>query len=296
MTYFIQKLSLTLTCMITLVGCQTSEKITQNADQVKLWNIVEALKQQQVSLKKINYRFLSQIDRYNHPKSIEINQQWEELEIERQRQFINFWRAEGHIYQQISQPEMNFSTLFTQVNPPNIKVKPLLDQLKPIIQFEQSLLKKYPQALANHRSELSIFNTKNDDILWVVAYADLEQWRVDLLKKQQLIMAYQAQQIAFVPDYTITTQYYLEALAKSNSVIEGEKYEAQMFLGSTDINKTQPRMTVDGKAIPVYNGKGKVRFSPTKTGTYSWRGSITFKHLGRDTTFIAKKQYKVVPK
>lgn len=299
MKYFIHKIALSLVCFVALLGCQTNEQIIQNADQVKLWHIVKAFELQQASLKKMNHKFLSQIDRSTHPKGLETKQQWKKLEMALQKQLIKINQAEDHIYQIIQQPDLKLSTLFTQVKPKRIEVSPLIALLKPVIEFEQLLVKQYPQALANQvntSKSLTLFNTRNDDISWVVAYADLEEWKVDLLKKQQLMIAYQAQQIAFVPKHTFTTQYYLEALATSNTVVEGEKYEAKMFLGSTAINKARPRMTLNGRPIPIYNGKGNVNFSPTKPGTYSWQGSITFKDKGKDTTFMIKKQYKVVPK
>lgn len=299
MKYFIHKIALSLVCVVALMGCQTNEQSFQNADQVKLWHIVKAFGRQQANLKKMNHKFLSQIDRSTHPRGLETKQQWKKLKIALQKQLIKINQAEDHIYKIIQQPDLKLSTLFTQVKPKRIEVSPLIALLKPVIEFEQLLTKQYPQALVNqvHTSKnLTLLNTSNDDISWVVAYADLEDWKVGLLKKQQLIMAYQAQQIAFVPKYTFTTQYYLEALATSNTVVEGEKYKAKMFLGSTTINKARPRMTLNGRPIPVYNGKGNVNFSPTKPGTYSWQGSITFKSKGKDTTFMVTKQYKVVPK
>jgi hypothetical protein len=299
MKYFIHKIALSLVCFVALLSCQTNEQIIQNADQVKLWHIVKAFGRQQANLKKMNYKFLSQIDRSTHPKALDTKQQWKKLEIALQKQLIKINQAEDHIYNIIQQPDLKLSTLFTQVKPKRIEVSPLIALLKPVIEFEQLLVKQCPQALANQvntSKSLTLFNTRNDDISWVVAYADLEEWKVGLLKKQQLMMAYQAQQIAFVPKDTFTTQYYLEALATSNTIVEGDKYEAKMFLGSTATNKARPRMTVNGRPIPIYNGKGNVSFSPTKPGTYSWQGSITFKNKGKDTTFMIKKQYKVVPK
>jgi gliding motility-associated protein GldM len=87
--------------------------------------------------------------------------------------------------------------------------------------------------------------------------------------------------------------------AESKVVAAGTKYIAEMYLTASSKAIT-PTMTMDGRAIQVKDGKGKVEFTATP-GAYNeegnakktWTGKITIKRNGRDSSFTVKQEYIV---
>ncbi|WP_299459441.1 hypothetical protein [uncultured Microscilla sp.] len=294
----LKKICLLLGSAYTLLGCQPNSE----ADWHKLWTTTQTFNQQKRVILHHNRKYLAQLPVYKtSQKRLRLRNQWTDLHTRVKTQLLTLDSIADALYQSIKQPKTNnVATQFVKAGDQQVSVNQLKKMLQPVIHFEDSLHQKYPQILKVKeapRSVLRIFSTPNRYIAWAVAYTDLAQWQVTLLKKQQLILARQAKIIEFIPEYKTTPKLYLEAFAPSNSVIEGEKYEALMFLSRTGINKSSaPKMTVNGKPIPVYNGRGSVKFRPNKPGIYTWQGSVTFKDRGRDTTFTFKRQYKVLPK
>lgn len=89
---------------------------------------------------------------------------------------------------------------------------------------------------------------------------------------------------------------YTGISAERSVLRSGEVYRASMAIAAYP-SRTKARMTVNGKPIKVEDGIGKVRFKTTyPLGRKIWRGSITFKNRGRDTTFKIEKEYFVVPR
>ncbi len=88
--------------------------------------------------------------------------------------------------------------------------------------------------------------------------------------------------------------------ADSRVVAAGTKYVADLFLAASS-SAIKPTMSRDGSPLVVSaDGKGKVEFTATG-GSYDnegnckkkWKGSITFKNKGKDTTFIIDADYVV---
>ena len=89
---------------------------------------------------------------------------------------------------------------------------------------------------------------------------------------------------------------YTGISAEKSVLRSGEIYRASMAIAAFP-SKTNARMTVNGKPIDVKGGIGKVRFKTTyPLGKKTWRGTVTFKNRGRDTTFTIEKEYFVVPR
>lgn len=92
---------------------------------------------------------------------------------------------------------------------------------------------------------------------------------------------------------------------KSNIVKVGELYEAYLYINS-QVGKANPRMTLNGSPISTNNGQGMFSIRAENLPdsiplnidqiTRYWKGSITFKDRGRDTTLRIQMSYTVVRK
>lgn len=89
--------------------------------------------------------------------------------------------------------------------------------------------------------------------------------------------------------------------AKSNTVVAGTPYEAQMFIAAYSSGIT-PRMSMNGSAVRVIDGKGEIKFT-AQGGSYDEKGLArrTYKGIisfmtpsGRDTTFSIDQEYFVL--
>ncbi len=72
--------------------------------------------------------------------------------------------------------------------------------------------------------------------------------------------------------------------ATSSYVIQGDYYEADVFLAAYD-DTQEPEIIIDGKRLPedqITNGVGKVRFKATSIGEQKWGGKIIIKQIGKD--------------
>jgi len=109
-----------------------------------------------------------------------------------------------------------------------------------------------------------------------------------VLNKMKILIPYN-QDLKFDKIYT--------GVSAERSVLRsGETYHATMAIAAYP-SKTKARMTVNGEPIKVEGGIGKVRFKTTyPLGKKTWKGTITFKNRGRDTTFQIEKEYIVVPR
>ncbi|OJJ21717.1 hypothetical protein BKI52_14545 [marine bacterium AO1-C] len=90
---------------------------------------------------------------------------------------------------------------------------------------------------------------------------------------------------------------------QSDIIRLGEVYEAKMFV-STNASRANPRATYNGSPIMVKDGRGEVRVKvkpipdsiKADKVTRFWKGSITFKTKGRDTTLSLRVPYTVLRK
>ncbi len=65
-------------------------------------------------------------------------------------------------------------------------------------------------------------------------------------------------------------------LPKSTYVLEGDAFEAQIFLGAEESTQ-EPEIYVGNTRIPIVDGKGQYKITASKSGTYKWSGLIKYK-------------------
>ncbi len=137
------------------------------------------------------------------------------------------------------------------------------------------------QPIAKDASEIPLFandsEVKNKDFVALnfvkspvgAVMALISQWQNEVLNIESEALA----QIF----NTIGTFYFkadiLEAriAATSNVVAAGTKFEGDMFIASSS-SSAAPQMTIDGRAVSVENGFGKIEFTVTPASEYDDRG------------------------
>ncbi|MFC3878976.1 gliding motility protein GldM [Algoriphagus namhaensis] len=81
--------------------------------------------------------------------------------------------------------------------------------------------------------------------------------------------------------------------ATSNVVAAGTKFEGDMFIASSS-SASAPTMTIDGRAVPVENGFGKIEFTATPASQYDDRGLAKRVIKGEISTNVGGED-KVLP-
>lgn len=82
-------------------------------------------------------------------------------------------------------------------------------------------------------------------------------------------------------------------IAKSTYVLEGDQFEAEVFLTAEDTTQ-QPEILVGGSKLPIKNGKGVYHATASKVGTFKWDGLIKFKNPeGNIVNYPFKGEYQV---
>jgi len=82
-------------------------------------------------------------------------------------------------------------------------------------------------------------------------------------------------------------------IAKSNLVLQGEPYEAEVFLAAEDTTQ-QPKIFIQNREVNVVDGKAKYTVNTTEPGIFTWSGLIKYKTpagVYRDYPF--KQEYQV---
>jgi gliding motility-associated protein GldM len=83
-------------------------------------------------------------------------------------------------------------------------------------------------------------------------------------------------------------------IAKSTYVLEGDQFEAEVFLTAEDTTQ-QPEILVGGTKLTMKNGKGIYKVSADKVGTFPWKGSIKYKNPeGNYISYPFEGEYQVV--
>ena len=67
-----------------------------------------------------------------------------------------------------------------------------------------------------------------------------------------------------------------KVIAKSNLVIQGEPYEAEVFLAAEDTTQ-QPQIIINGKEAEIKDGKAIYKVNTNEAGTFKWSGLIKYK-------------------
>jgi gliding motility-associated protein GldM len=82
-------------------------------------------------------------------------------------------------------------------------------------------------------------------------------------------------------------------IPKSTYVLEGDEFEAEIFLAAEDTTQ-QPEIFVGGTKLTMKDGKGIYRASASKAGTFKWEGLIKFKNPeGNIDSYPFKSEYQV---
>lgn len=84
-----------------------------------------------------------------------------------------------------------------------------------------------------------------------------------------------------------------QILAKSTYVMEGDPFEAEIFLAAEDTTQ-QPEIFVGNTQLPMREGKGVYRVPTSKPGTFKWSGLIKYKTPeGNYNTYPFEGEYQV---
>ncbi len=82
-------------------------------------------------------------------------------------------------------------------------------------------------------------------------------------------------------------------LPKSTYVLEGDIFEAQIFLGAEESTQ-QPDIFVGNTKLPIVDGKGIYRAQGNTVGTFKWGGQIKYKTPdGNYNTYPFESEYQV---
>lgn len=294
MKKYLQKTIIALACIYAFTACQTG----QQADWTKLWLVTQTLEQEQAKLMHSNKVYLNNVKIRTQLtlRQQDIYRHLADLDFALSEQLQNLDKIVTEVSAAVKQTEGTFATQFVESGSKPIALKPLKQQLNKVLRFEDSLTKRYPEALTDKlkiSNMLQCFASNKDNIAWAIVYTDLTQWKCDLLRQEKDVFGYYTKKLPMVPSELIP-ELYLEVITEAQEVMEGEKYQASMFLSKP--NKFNPRMAINGQPVPVYYGRAKAWFRPKKTGTFTWKGEMMFKDRGKDTTFTVMTQYRVIPK
>jgi gliding motility-associated protein GldM len=84
-----------------------------------------------------------------------------------------------------------------------------------------------------------------------------------------------------------------QVLAKSTYVLEGDPYEAQIFLAAEDTTQS-PEVYVGNTQLPMKEGKGIYKVVTSKPGTFKWSGLIKYKTPeGNYNSYPFESEYQV---
>jgi gliding motility-associated protein GldM len=83
------------------------------------------------------------------------------------------------------------------------------------------------------------------------------------------------------------------AVAPSSYIIAGQPYTAQVFLTAFD-SKSNPKIAVNGSALPVKDGQGVYTTGTSGEGIHTWIGEVTVIENGKPKTYkTAPQTYQV---
>ncbi len=86
-------------------------------------------------------------------------------------------------------------------------------------------------------------------------------------------------------------------MPKSNYLLQGDQYEADVFLAAYD-DTQEPEVVINGTPLPkdqVVGGVGKVKFSASRIGTNKWAGVIRLSTNGEVKEYPIENEYNVAP-
>lgn len=181
--------------------------------------------------------------------------------------------------------------LSTTVGPKSLPYIPLALDAK-----DDKMFAKDKEQNKKDFAELNFAQTPMVAALAVISTKEAELLKLESLALEDLARQVGASNLSF-------DQVFAMSRATSNVVAAGTEYEAEMFIAASS-SAIRPTFQFEGREVPgaVVNGMnvGKVKFR-VSAGSYdkegnakkSWKGTITIKNKGKDTSFKMEVPYIV---
>ena len=84
-----------------------------------------------------------------------------------------------------------------------------------------------------------------------------------------------------------------QVIANSSIILQGEEYKAEIFLAAIDTT-VDPEIIVNGRVLPIVDGKAVYNLRPTEPGTFKWSGVLKYKTPeGLVRSYPFEKEYQV---
>lgn len=202
---------------------------------------------------------------------------------------------------QVGMSDSTFCTGFVVDGMRLVQAGVFIETIKQLNTFEEALYYKYPltptkKVKGKGRQIVQWIKAHQYNVAWTLLYTDLTHWKLTLLQNIQRVITQQTEGLALKKNVYNRFKVTLGVIAESQTVLEGEEYKAKIFLANYNFRRLQVHIKINHQRIPTYNGVGQVRILPKKPGVYEWLGEVLFKNRGRDTTFVIRKKYLVLPK
>ncbi|MDX2301436.1 MAG: hypothetical protein NW226_01495 [Microscillaceae bacterium] len=127
----------------------------------------------------------------------------------------------------------------------------------------------------------------------IEALAFLEKTKIEVLHYEAEVLKKLG--AGDVSNSDVFEKFYALAVAPSNSVVQGEDYEAEMFFTSTR-PKRNIKVTLNGENVRIKDGIASISIPAQGIGKHHWKASIQLQQLEKDTTFHLEGKYEVIPK
>ncbi len=125
-----------------------------------------------------------------------------------------------------------------------------------------------------------------------------------LAQKENEVLKYESDALQKLAEKVGAEKFVIDALyamarAESKTVAAGTKYKADLFIAASSDN-IKPEMSFNGKSLQVVDGKGQIEFVASASdydadgnAKKKWKGEITVKKNGKDTTYVVEEEYVV---
>ncbi|WP_299459439.1 hypothetical protein [uncultured Microscilla sp.] len=219
---------------------------------------------------------------------------------------LSYWRS----LVTVGTPDTHVRSLFLGDEGKNLmnNLKSYIDWLNAEFKdLELPSFASFTQTMTNYTynytpDELLLFHFTNTTA--VTANAWLTQLQIEILQYAQLVMK-KLEDAKINSDHFGIPRFSIGVTNNSPVIKVGDSYRAEIFIAS-HISKAAHKATINDSPTPVQDGSAclsfKVRAIPHSVPahinkvTRYWKGSITFKSKGRDTTLYIKKPYNVLRK
>ncbi len=145
--------------------------------------------------------------------------------------------------------------------------------------------------------------TKLGELTWEVQYFDSKPLIavITLFKKIQLdIKNAEAHMINYLFSKIDAESFKFnklqaQVIPKSNIVLQGDTYEAKVFLAATDTTQ-EPEIIINGRSVEVVDGQAIFKVPASTPGTFKWSGLIKYKNpAGIIQPYHFEEEYQVTP-